>query len=79
MFPAFQIAPPLPFIPESDHGKTFVLAVCCWAGAPERAEEIFAPIRGVAPLVAEMVASMPYPARRWGERPPRPRGVVSRY
>ena len=61
MFPAFQIAPPLPFIPQSDHGKTFVIAVCCWAGAPERAEQIFAPIRGVAPLVAEMVAPMPYP------------------
>src|SRR5580765_1038613 len=61
MFSAFQIAPPLPFIPASEHGKTFVIAVCCWAGAPERAEQIFAPIRGVAPLVAEMVAPMPYP------------------
>src|SRR5262249_7126687 len=33
---------------------------CCWAGAPERAEEVFKPIRAVAPIVAEMVSPMPY-------------------
>src|SRR5216684_2927008 len=31
-FPAFQIAPPLPFIPENRHGDTFVAMVACWAG-----------------------------------------------
>lgn len=62
MFPAFQIAPPLPFIAEADHGKTFCILVCCWAGQPEAAERVFAPIRKVAPIVAEMVAPMPYPA-----------------
>jgi FAD/FMN-containing dehydrogenase len=61
LFPAFQIAPPLPFIPEAEHGKTFCLLVCCWAGRPERADAVFAPIRKVAPIVAEMVAPMPYP------------------
>jgi FAD/FMN-containing dehydrogenase len=61
MFPAFQIAPPLPFIPEADHGKTFCILVCCWAGPPEGAEAVFAPIRKVAPIAAEMVAPMPYP------------------
>jgi FAD/FMN-containing dehydrogenase len=61
MFPAFQIAPPLPFIPEADHGKTFCIFVCCWAGPPEKAEAVFAPIRKVAPVAAEMVAPMPYP------------------
>ncbi len=61
MFPAFQIAPPLPFIPEADHGKTFCLVVCCWAGKPEAAEQIFAPIRKVGPIAAEMVSPMPYP------------------
>jgi FAD/FMN-containing dehydrogenase len=62
MFPAFQIAPPLPFIAEADHGKTFCILVCCWAGPPEDAERVFAPIRKVAPIVAELVAPMPYPA-----------------
>ena len=31
-FPAFQIAPPLPFIPEDRHGDTLRLAVVHWAG-----------------------------------------------
>jgi len=61
MFPAFQIAPPLPFIPPADHGKTFCILVCCWAGRPEDAEKIFAPIRKVGPIAAEMVSPMPYP------------------
>ena len=35
-FPAFQIAPPLPFIPEDRHGDTFIAFVACWAGPVER-------------------------------------------
>jgi FAD/FMN-containing dehydrogenase len=62
MFPAFQIAPPLPFIAAADHGKTFIILVCCWAGQADGADKVFAPIRKVAPIVAEMVAPMPYPA-----------------
>ena len=31
-FPAWQIAPPLPFIPEDRHGETFLAFVACWAG-----------------------------------------------
>ncbi len=60
-FPAFQIAPPLPFIPEPEHGKTFVASILCWTGPPEQGEQAFAPIRGAAPVVAEMVGTMPYP------------------
>src|SRR3972149_1540784 len=37
------------------------MLVCCWAGKPDSAETVFAPIRKVAPIVAEMVAPMPYP------------------
>lgn len=62
MFPAFQIAPPLPFIPESEHGKPFCAIVACWAGPLEQAESALAPIRDVAPRVAELVTPMPYPA-----------------
>lgn len=61
LFPAFQIAPPLPFIPENEVGKTFCIIVSCWAGAPKDAERQMATIRGAAPIVAEMVAPMPYP------------------
>ena len=37
-FPAFQIAPPLPFIPEDRHGDTFIAIVACWAGPVEEGE-----------------------------------------
>ena len=59
-FPAFQIAPPLPFIPESEHGKTFCAIVACWAGALDKGEGQMAAFRKPAPIVAEMVAPMPY-------------------
>jgi len=61
-FPAFQIAPPLPFIPEERHGDTFIAFVSCWAGPIEEGEAAIAPIREVAPVVAEFVGPMPYPA-----------------
>jgi FAD/FMN-containing dehydrogenase len=61
-FPAYQIAPPLPFIPEERHGKTHALFVACWAGDLEQGERVLAPFHDVAPVVAEMVGPMPYPA-----------------
>jgi FAD/FMN-containing dehydrogenase len=61
-FPAFQIAPPLPFIPESRHGDTFCLAVVHWAGPLDQGEQAMKPFRDLAPVVAEMVGPMPYPA-----------------
>jgi FAD/FMN-containing dehydrogenase len=61
-FPAWQIAPPLEFIPEERHGDTFLIFVTCWAGAPEEGEKVIQRIRDVAPVVAEHVGSMPYPA-----------------
>jgi FAD/FMN-containing dehydrogenase len=61
-FPAFQIAPPLPFIPESEVGKTFCAMVSCWAGPLDKGEKALEPIRTAAPTVAEMVSPMPYPA-----------------
>ena len=62
MFPAYQIAPPLPFIPEERHGEPFIAMVTCWAGDPAEGEKALKPIRDVAPRVAEMVGPMPYPA-----------------
>jgi FAD/FMN-containing dehydrogenase len=61
-FPAFQIAPPLPFIPEDRHGDTFIAIVACWAGPVEGGEKAFQPFHDVAPVVAEHVGPMPYPA-----------------
>ena len=35
-FPGFQIAPPLPFIPEERHGERFAIFVACWSGDLDR-------------------------------------------
>ncbi len=61
-FPAYQIAPPLPFIPEKRHGDTFALFVACWAGPVEEGERALKPLHDVAPVFAEHVGAMPYPA-----------------
>jgi len=61
-FPAYQIAPPLPFIPEERHGTTLALFVACWAGDLDKGEQVLKPLRDLAPSVAEMVGPMPYPA-----------------
>ena len=61
-FPAYQIAPPLPFIPEDRQGEPFILMVACWAGDLDAGEKALQPIRDLAPRVAEGVGVMPYPA-----------------
>ena len=61
-FPAWQIAPPLPFIPEERHGETMLAFVACWAGPIEDGERVLKPMRDAAPIVAEHVGPMPYPA-----------------
>ena len=61
-FPAYQIAPPLPFIPEERHGDTFLAFVSCWTGPLDEGETMLKSLRDVAPVVAEYVGPMPYPA-----------------
>lgn len=61
-FPLFQIAPPLPFIPEKRHGETFIAMVACWAGPIDKGEKALKPFHDVAPVMAEHVGPMPYPA-----------------
>jgi UDP-N-acetylenolpyruvoylglucosamine reductase len=61
-FPAWQIAPPLPFVPEERHGEPFLAFVGCWAGPIEQGEAALQPLHDVAPVVAEHVGPMPYPA-----------------
>jgi FAD/FMN-containing dehydrogenase len=61
-FPAFQIAPPLPFIPEDRVGEPFVAIVSCWTGSVAEGERIVQGFRDVAAPVAEHVGVMPYAA-----------------
>jgi FAD binding domain len=60
-FPAFQIAPPLEFIPPERHGDTFCASIVLWAGPLDKGEGAMKPFREVAPVVAEMAGPMPYP------------------
>ncbi|MGY1640924.1 FAD-binding oxidoreductase [Geodermatophilus sp. SYSU D00703] len=61
-FPAFQIAPPLPFVPEDRVGDTFLAVVSCWSGSQAEGERVVDRFRQVARPVAEHVGPMPYPA-----------------
>ncbi len=61
-FPAFQMAPPLPFVPENRVGEPFVAVVSCWSGSTQDGEKILQGFRDVATPVAEHVGPMPYPA-----------------
>ncbi len=61
-FPAFQTAPPLPFVPEDRVGEPLVLLVSCFNGGDEEAERLLKELRTVATPVAEHVGRMPYPA-----------------
>src|SRR5690606_18578900 len=61
-FPAFQIAPPVPFIPEDRHGDPMVAIIACWAGPLEEGPAALQPLRDIAPVVAEHLGPMPYPA-----------------
>jgi FAD/FMN-containing dehydrogenase len=61
-FPAFQIAPPLPFVPEDRAGEPFVALVSCFTGSAEEGEKILQGFRDVAAPVAEHVGTMPYAA-----------------
>jgi FAD/FMN-containing dehydrogenase len=62
LFPAYQIAPPLPFVPENRHGDTLFAMVACWAGPLDEGPKVTQPIKDVAPAVAELATPMPYPA-----------------
>ncbi len=59
-FFAWQIAPPLPFIPKNRHGDTLCAMVVCWTGARDQASKAIAPLRGAAKVVAEAVGPAPY-------------------
>ena len=61
-FFGWQLAPPLPFIPEDRHGDVFCAVVTCWSGRPEQGEQAIKPFRDVAEVQAEMIGQMPYPA-----------------
>jgi FAD/FMN-containing dehydrogenase len=54
-------APPMPFVPEDQHGKLSILALMCFAGDTEAGEKALAPFRALATPIADMLKPMPYP------------------
>jgi FAD/FMN-containing dehydrogenase len=59
-FPAWHMAPPLPFIPENRVGEAFPVVISCWTGEQDTGAEILSGIRDVGPLMAEHTGPMPY-------------------
>jgi FAD/FMN-containing dehydrogenase len=54
-------APPMPFVPEEQHGRLVILALLVHAGDLEAGERAVAPLRALAPPIADLVRPMPYP------------------
>jgi FAD/FMN-containing dehydrogenase len=54
-------APPMPFVPAEHHGRLVILALLVYAGPVEAGERAIAPLRALAPPIADMVRPMRYP------------------
>jgi FAD/FMN-containing dehydrogenase len=54
-------APPMPFVPEEQHGQLVVLVLLAYAGPAEAGQRAIAPLRALATPIADMVRPMPYP------------------
>jgi FAD/FMN-containing dehydrogenase len=55
-----MVAPPMPFVPPSAHGKLVIMALLAYAGDAEAGERAIAPLRALADPIADMVQPMPY-------------------
>ena len=69
-------APPMPFIPQEQHGKLIIMAMMVYAGSAEAGERAVAPIRGLAKPIADMVKPMKYPQMFEGPEGPHPAAVA---
>jgi FAD binding domain/Berberine and berberine like len=54
-------APPMPMVPEEQHGKLVVLALMAYAGDAAAGERALAPFRSLATPIADLVQPIPYP------------------
>ncbi|MGZ8602928.1 MAG: FAD-binding oxidoreductase [Actinomycetota bacterium] len=54
-------APPMPFLPEEFHDSLVILAMLTYASDVDAGERAVAPLRSIAPPIADMVRPMPYP------------------
>jgi FAD/FMN-containing dehydrogenase len=54
-------APPMPFVPEDQHGTLSIMALVCYGGDAEAGQRALAPFRALATPIADMVRPMTYP------------------
>jgi len=68
-------APPVPFLPESVHGKPIIAVLGCWAGDLDQGDAATAPFRALGTVVADVFAENPYAGWQQALDPLYPRGV----
>ena len=54
-------APPMPFLPEEQHGKPVLFGIMVYAGHPDAGVEVLSPFRALADPVLDTLAPMRYP------------------
>jgi len=74
-YPAWHLAPPLPFIPADRVGEPFPVLVSCWTGDHDEGAKVLQGFRDVGPVVAEHVGAIPYTALNSLFDPLLPRGL----
>ena len=68
-YPAWHLAPPLPFIPEDRVGEPFLVLVSCWTGDHDEGAQVLQGFREVGPVMAEHVGADALPALNAAVRP----------
>ena len=68
-------APPVPFLPESVHGKPIVGVGGCWSGHLDAGEAATAPFRSLGTVISDIFAPNPYAGWQQALDPLYPRGV----
>ena len=68
-------APPVPFLPESVHGKPIIGVGGCWTGDLDAGEAATAPFRSLGTVIADVFAANPYAGWQQALDPLYPRGV----
>ncbi len=58
----FHTVPPVDMFPTEHHLKKMAVITWCYTGDPEKAEQILAPIRALAPLAMDFAGPIPLPA-----------------
>ena len=61
-------APPMPFLPEEQHGRLVIIAMLVYAGDVKAGERAVAPFRALAEPIADMVRPMPLSGDLQAER-----------